>query len=96
MSYRCTMTTDGTISDLTGNVVCRIADEDSIGLFLLGYRAGSGPVDGSIIREADLKAWMSAVTARVLARQTVATRKYPHICKCPAVYHEKGKCPNEV
>jgi len=62
--HHLTMSTDGRISDLGGNVVAHLSDTSHIGDFLLGYRAGHGPVDGEIIRWADIVAWEAASVQR--------------------------------
>ena len=70
MKHLLTMTTDGTISDASGEVVARLSDTSYIGDFLLGFRAGHGPVEGEIIRDGDYQAWEAACVARENARKT--------------------------
>jgi len=74
MKYLLTMTTSGDIFDANGECVARLCDSSNISDFLLGFRAGHGPVDGSIIREGDYQAWEAATVARRQAAARAARR----------------------
>ena len=65
MPHLFTLTTTGRILNIHGIEVTRIKDTYNIGEWLLDFRAAYGkPIEGEIIREADIWAWEAATVAR--------------------------------
>jgi len=64
MNHLLTMNTKGELIDANGQWVATLSDDSNILDFLAGFRAGHGPVNGAIIREADIFAWEAATVTR--------------------------------
>ena len=68
MPHLFTLDTKGNVFDANGNHVARLSDDSNILDFLAGVRAGHGPIEGEIIREADIWAWEAAAVRREKAK----------------------------